>query len=205
MNTRILLPLAAAMASLLLLSGCEDHGDGNRTTGTIVCIGDSLTAGIHCIGAPYPSRLQGLTGRPVVNMGVGGANSGDGVGAVSRALARNPGVVCVLYGSNDPGDGIPVSRTVANIRKIVAACQARGVPVVVGTPPPTMDPHVNRNDHHADASRQIKELAKEKGVSVVDINAAVGADPHRYLNPEDGLHLSNEGGTLFARLFSEKL
>jgi len=198
--------LPVLLASLLLLPGCGDDDDGgSRTSGTIVCIGDSLTAGIKCIGAPWPSRLASMSGRKVVNLGVGGANSRDGVSRVSTALACNPGVVCILYGSNDPGDGIPVDQTLANIRSMVRACKSHNVPVVVGTPPPTMPPHQNRNDRHALVAEGIRAMGKEMGFQVVDLNAAVAANREKYLNPSDGLHLSDAGGDLFAKKFDSKL
>ena len=199
--------LSALACTALLLAGCGDDGDGggDRTSGTVVCIGDSLTAGICCIGSPWPSRLAAMSGRSVVNLGVGGATSVDGVARVSAALARDPGVVCVLYGSNDPGHGIPLDRTLSSIRSIVRACKDRDVPVVVATPPPTMEPHANRNDRIREIGAGIRAMGKEMGFQVVDLYAAVDADREKYLNPEDGLHLSDAGGDLFAKKFDSKL
>ena len=203
-------PIPALLCSVLLLAGCGGDGDGDgagpeSTSGPIACIGDSLTAGIHCIGASYPSRLAAMTGRQVVNLGVGGATSADGVARVSKALSHDPGAVCVLYGSNDPGHGVPAERTLASIRSIVRACKDRGVAVVVATPPPTMSPHVNRNDRLREIGDGIRAMGKEMGFPVVDLYAAVDADREKYLNPEDGLHLSDAGGDLFAKKFESKL
>src|ERR1051325_9724155 len=45
-------------------------------TDRIVCWGDSLTAGTGASkGNEYPSQLSRLTGRPVVNTGIGGETS----------------------------------------------------------------------------------------------------------------------------------
>ena len=198
-----LLPLL--LASFLLLPGCGDDDGGPRTQGTIVCVGDSLTAGIKCIGPSYPTRLAAMSGRPVVNLGVGGATTRDGPARVQKAFSYNPGVICILYGSNDPGHHVSLESSLANIRAMARACKARGVPAVLATPPPTMRPHQNRNDRLAEISAGIKAIAKEMGFQVVDLNAAVGADREKYLNPEDGLHLSDAGGDLFAKKFDSKL
>ena len=77
--------LSALACTALLLAGCGgDDGDGGGGAGKpasgndpnlVVCIGDSLTAGINCEGAPYPSRLAGMCGKTVLNLGVGGVSS----------------------------------------------------------------------------------------------------------------------------------
>ena len=38
-----------------------------RNPNLIVCLGDSITEGYRCIGAPYPTRLSQMSGRPVRN------------------------------------------------------------------------------------------------------------------------------------------
>ncbi len=197
--------LPAILLSVLFFAGCGGDDGGPRTTGTIVCIGDSLTAGIHSIGASYPSRLAAMTGRKVINLGVGGATSSDGVSRVSKALSCNPGVVCILYGSNDAFNHISSDQSIANIRKMARACKSKGVPAVLATPPPSMKPHPDFNDFLSRVSAGVKSVGKEMGFPVVDLNAAIGADREKYLNPEDGLHFSDAGGDLVAKKFESKL
>ena len=197
--------LPAILCSVLLLAGCGDDDGGPRTTGTIVCIGDSLTAGVHSVGPSYPSRLAAMTGRRVVNLGVGGATSSDGVARVSKALSYNPGVVCILYGSNDPFNHISLSQSIENIRSMARACKSNGVTAVLATPPPSMKPHADFNGRLADISEGVKAIGKEMGFQVVDLNTAIGADREMYLNPKDGLHFSDAGGDFVAKKFESKL
>lgn len=188
----------------------ESRGPSSTDTGDndpnlVVCIGDSLTAGINCVGASYPTRLAGMCGKTVVNLGVGGVSSAYGKSHVSEALDRHPGYVCILYGSNDPGHGIGASATGANIRAIIDACKAASCIPIVGTPPPTIPPHRDNNEELAAIAAEIRSAARAKGAGLVDIHAAFSSDPEKYLNPEDGLHFSEAGGDLVARKFDARL
>jgi acyl-CoA thioesterase-1 len=79
----------------------------------IVCFGDSITAGFGLdVGQAYPELLQrdldthGLKYR-VVNMGVSGDTSQDGLARVSLAVAEKPAIILLELGANDglPGAG----------------------------------------------------------------------------------------------------
>lgn len=207
-----ILPLL--LASLLLLPGCGDDDGGGGGAGKpapgndpnlVVCIGDSLTAGINCEGAPYPSRLAGMCGKAVVNLGVGGVSSAYGRSHVGEATSRRPGYVCILYGTNDPGHHIGTGTTAENVRAIVAACKAAGCVPIVATPPPTIEPHWDNNSGLSEIAAAIRDVAREEGAALVDLHAAFSADPARYLNPDDGLHFTDAGGDLVAKKFDAKL
>jgi lysophospholipase L1-like esterase len=53
-------------------------------------------------------------------------------------------------------------------------------------------------------AKQVRALAREENVRLVDLNAAFGSGG-KYLNPADGLHLSDAGGDLMARKFYEAI
>ena len=205
--------LAVLLCSAFFFAGCGDDGGGGgagkpgpgNDPDLVVCIGDSLTAGTNCRGAPYPSRLAGMCGKTVVNLGVGGASSTYGRAHVGEATSRRPGYVCILYGTNDPGRGVGAGGTAGNVRAIVAACKSAGCVPIVATPPPTVRPHTDNNPALAAAAEAIRAVAREEGVALVDLHAAFSDDPARYLNPEDGLHFSDAGGDLVARKFDSKL
>lgn len=109
-----------------------DHGQP-----TIVCLGDSLTAGD---GAPpdqsYPAWLQReldlahLTYR-VINAGVSGNRVADGLHRLKTGvLSFHPKIVIVELGSNDPGH-IPGSIWMHQLDAIVARLQANRVRVIL--------------------------------------------------------------------------
>ena len=103
----------------------------------IVCFGDSITAGFGLdAGESFPDLLQkdidgrGLRYR-VVNFGVSGDTTQDGVARMSMALAEKPAVVLLELGGNDGLRGIPLAITQANLVQMIEAFQTAGARIVL--------------------------------------------------------------------------
>ncbi len=171
----------------------------------ILCAGDSITAGIRCSGDPYPTRLQKLCGKTVINKGVGGVTSWYGEEHINKYLNEtHPGTVCILYGANDARRVEKVSTTISSLRAIIRACKAYGSRPIIATQTPQIWDHSDNTKKIAEMASAVRSLARSEGVTLVDLHAAFG-DGTKYLNPDDGLHLNNAGGDLMARMFYEAL
>jgi acyl-CoA thioesterase I len=114
----------------------------------IVCFGDSLTAGYGAeLGKSYPDYLQadldakGFHYR-VVNEGISGNTTKDGVERVDTIVAMKPTIVVVEFGGNDGLRGLRIEDSRANLDKIVATLKATGAKVVLAgiTLPPDYGP-----------------------------------------------------------------
>jgi acyl-CoA thioesterase-1 len=114
----------------------------------IVCFGDSLTAGYGTdLGQSYPDYLQtdlnaeGYNYR-VVNEGISGNTTKDGVDRLDRVLALKPVVVVVEFGGNDGLRGLRIEDSRTNLDKIVGTLKASGTKVVLAgiTLPPDYGP-----------------------------------------------------------------
>jgi acyl-CoA thioesterase-1 len=109
----------------------------NDSRPLLVCFGDSLTAGFGTEpGQSYPDILQkNLDAQGyhyhVVNEGVSGATSKDGVSRLADILALKPAVVIVEFGGNDGLRGLPVAELQANLDTIVSGLQATGAKVML--------------------------------------------------------------------------
>ncbi len=210
MNIRIprwAVAISAAVA-LSALVGCEGHGGGKDDVGDndidlVACIGDSITAGVACEGAPYPTRLAAKSGKTVMNFGVGGAVSADGLSRVKAAVARKPGYVCILYGANDAGHGVPLSTTESNLRRMVRYCKANQCIPLLATPTPEKGPHKIYNGHSNRIAEVVRIIAKEEGARLVDLRAAFGSGDG--LLVDDGLHMTEAGSELIAEKFNGKM
>jgi lysophospholipase L1-like esterase len=147
----------------------NDHSQGIA----IVAFGDSLTEGYRMApGEGYPEQLAKLVGRPIVNRGISGNTTADGLARLDAdVLAESPRIVLVGLGANDMLRKQPIDETFANLRRIVDRIQGRGAMVVlIGV---EGFPLV-----HGDYGSRYRSLARETGcVYVADMLDGVFGDP----------------------------
>ena len=95
----------------------------------VVCFGDSLTAGYGVdAGQSYPDYLQQALDRAgyryrVVNEGVSGNTTKDGVDRLSGVVALKAAVVVLEFGGNDGLRGLKVENTRANLATMIAGLE----------------------------------------------------------------------------------
>lgn len=104
----------------------------------IVAFGDSLTEGYGADnGKSYPDYLQkdldhsGYRYR-VVNAGISGNTTKDGVDRLPDVLTLKPKVVIVAFGGNDGLRGLPLTATRENLDQIVHTLKDAGAQIVLG-------------------------------------------------------------------------
>ncbi len=200
--------MSTVLALSICLVGCGGDDDGTDDVGTnnpdiVACVGDSITQGYMCDGLPYPDRLAGMCGKSTINYGLGGMTSSYGVEIISSVLAKKPGYVCILFGSNDVIKGRDIEDFEANIRYIVQACKANSTIPVIATLPPMNKEHILFNGKAQKFSDVIVEIAKTENVRIADVRKEFG-DGEQYIN-DDGLHLTDAGGELLATCFAKKI
>jgi acyl-CoA thioesterase-1 len=123
-----------ALLLLLLLAACRPDVPNLDSPGrTIVCLGDSITAGVGSgPGESYPDLLAARLGTEVINAGVSGETAAGGLARVDQVLARDPWLVVVELGGNDLLRRIPPEETEQSLRRILdRLVTARVVPVLV--------------------------------------------------------------------------
>ena len=139
----MLLPLHPVKAAATSVRGAEPgsdpkpHSDASSSRPVLVCFGDSLTAGFGVEpDEAYPAVLQqrldqeGFNYR-VVNAGVSGNTTKDGLNRLDEVLEQHPQVVVVEFGGNDGLRGVPVSQTQHNLDTIVQRLKASGARVAL--------------------------------------------------------------------------
>lgn len=125
---------SVALASLLLLAACRPDVPNLDSPGTtIVCLGDSITAGVGAeAGHSYPDVLAARLGEEVINAGVPGDTTEGALARLDQVLAEDPWLVIVELGGNDRLRQVPPERTEAALRTILQRLlAAHVVPVLV--------------------------------------------------------------------------
>ncbi|MDP2938601.1 MAG: GDSL-type esterase/lipase family protein [Candidatus Omnitrophota bacterium] len=116
-------------------SGCSQRQIKNldSTGENIICFGNSITAGSGAAeGEDYPSLLSKKLDIAVVNAGIGGNTSFDGLKRIKAdVLNKKPLLVVVEFGGNDFLLKIPLKDTLKNIDEIVRIIQEQGAIVVL--------------------------------------------------------------------------
>ena len=207
-----LLILAGAFVGLV---GCKtDKPAPEATTATapvpevardtrplLVCFGDSLTAGYGADpGSSYPDFLQkdldaaGYSYR-VVNEGVSGNTTKDGVERLPGVLAMHPAAVIVEFGGNDGLRGLKVQITRENLATIISGIKASGAKVLIAgiSLPPDFGP-----DYVNTFTANYASLAKEFSVPLMpfvlkDVYGVPG------MMQADRTHATNAGNEIVAR------
>jgi lysophospholipase L1-like esterase len=119
----------AALAVACLILACAPAVPNLDSPGrTIVCFGDSLTAGVgRGEGPAYPERLARLLDAEVVNAGVPGDTASQALGRLDRVLAADPWLVVIVLGGNDILRRVPVETTEGALDAVVERLLAAGV------------------------------------------------------------------------------
>lgn len=121
--------MRATLATVFLVLACSPPVPNLDSPGhTIVCYGDSLTAGVgRGDGATYPEHLARRLGAEVLNAGVPGETASQALRRIDRVLAADPWLVVVELGGNDILRRVPLETTEAALGEIVERLLDAGV------------------------------------------------------------------------------
>jgi len=98
----------------------------------IIAFGDSLVAGVGATeGSSFVDILEQEIGQPILNLGVPGDTTIDGLARIESVTRRNPEVVMLLLGGNDALRRISKEETRANLYSLISEIQESGAVVVL--------------------------------------------------------------------------
>jgi acyl-CoA thioesterase-1 len=145
MKGKVIWMAGTVIANLCLTSGCEGVSEAKSSvkseqpayTGTVVALGDSLTAGYGVKEKEsYPVRLEkklqeaGCHWR-VINAGISGETSGETLARIDAVLNLKPAIVILEIGVNDGFSGIDPQVTRKNIDETVRILKAHKATVIL--------------------------------------------------------------------------
>ena len=219
MRVRLILILAASAALL----GCGDHkppaaGSASPPPATtaphpvppavvpdnrpvIAAFGDSLTAGLGLEpGQSFPDLLQRQIDAAgyryhVVNLGVSGDTTTDGIERLPTVLSLRPAIVVLEFGANDGLRGQPVTVTRKNLTLLIEAFRNAHADVLLAgmTLPRNYGP-----DYIQSFEQIYPDLAKQYKLQRIPF-LLDGVGGHLDLTQPDGLHPTAPGTEIVAR------
>lgn len=167
----------------------------------VVCFGDSLTEGYGADdGQSYPDYLQKELDRDgyhyrVVNEGISGNTTKDGLDRLSDVIDLHPAVVVLEFGGNDGLRGLKVQTTRANLTTMITGLQRAGTKVVLAgmTLPPDYGP-----DYVTSFTSNYPTLARQYGLPLLpfllkDVYGVEG------MMQGDRTHATNKGNEVVAK------
>jgi acyl-CoA thioesterase-1 len=166
----------------------------------ILMFGTSLTQGLRLPpGTELPAVLQqrlartGIAAR-VINAGVSGDTSADGVSRIEWSLADHPDAAIMELGSNDALRGLDPRQTEKNIAAVLAKLKAARVPVLIlgMKAPRNLGP-----DYDRDFDAIYPKLAHDYGDLLYPF-ALQGVALNPALNQSDGIHPNPRGVQVIA-------
>jgi acyl-CoA thioesterase-1 len=111
----------------LCSTGCDNGSANVNTDISLVCLGDSLTAGYGATtpgvddkAKSYPAYLQRKINISVINAGISGDTTSQALSRINTdVLIKNPRIVIIELGANDLFQGISLTTTKNNFQKII--------------------------------------------------------------------------------------
>ena len=191
---RFLTALAVALSAFAAPSGLD-------TRPVIAAFGDSLSAGYGVEpGKSFPDDLQRLIDAAgfryrVVNLGVSGDTTTDGVERLPSVLAVHPAIVILEFGGNDGLRGLPVTSARKNFAKMIETLQTAHIQILLAG----MTLPRNYGPEYIHSFEQIYiDLAKQYKLARVPF-LLEGVGGHPELTQPDGIHPTAEGAAIVAR------
>ncbi|HUN54215.1 MAG TPA: arylesterase [Smithella sp.] len=176
LNVILLLP---AILAVFVLAACQKPASLPvlGKSDVVVAFGDSITFGT---GAgpqeSYPAVLEQMIGRKVINAGVPGEITAEGLSRLPQVLdTEKPALLILCHGGNDTLRQLSREQTARNIREMVGLARQRGVAVVL-IAVPSLGLWVSPAPMYRDIAKELKIPLEEKTLSGILADDSLKSD-----------------------------
>jgi len=180
---KLLVSLLLTIVTSAFLMACSSGAKLPRlaSDAAILAFGDSLTFGTGAAPTEsYPAILERLVGRRVVNSGVPGEVTGEGLSRLPEVLEREkPALMILCHGGNDLLRRLDRQQTANNLRAMILLARERGVAVVIiAVPSPGLS--LSPPQFYREIAAEMKIPFEEEAVSKVLSDGSLKSD---YIHP----------------------
>lgn len=130
---------------------------------TILAFGDSITYGFGANPKDsYPSKLSNLMPQNIINAGVNGDTSEDGLNRLPQLIENNDiQLILLWFGGNDILQKIPQQTIKANLKKMISLAKEKNIEVILISVP-------NVSLFGLDPLELYEEISKEEDVELIE-------------------------------------
>ena len=184
-------------------NNAEQNDATTNNTKTILCFGDSITAGMGLEDSndAYPAVLQQKIDAldlnyTVINSGLSGETTSGGKNRINWILNQKVDIFLLELGANDGLRGVPLTETRANLQTIIDVVQKKSPKTIIILAGMELPPNMGQD--YTNEFRQIfADLAEKNKLAFIPfILKDVGGVAE--LNQDDGIHPTVEGHKIVA-------
>jgi len=171
------LALLAAALALAACGGSKTRLEKLERNDVVLAFGDSLTFGTGArTEESYPAALERDIGIRIVNAGVPGETSAQGLERLAGAIDEaQPKLLILCHGGNDFLRRLDEGQAARNIRAMIVLARAKGVAVVMlATPRPGLPPSIPA--FYAEIAAEMKVPFEEAVVRKVLLDNSLKSD-----------------------------
>ncbi len=163
----------------ILCTACSDSIQLNALSAddTVLAFGDSLTFGSGAGSQQsYPAQLEQLINRKIINAGVPGEMTAEGLIRLPQLLDKHePALLILCHGGNDFLRKKPLAETQSNIAAMIAIAKERNIGVLLmATPTPSL--FLSVPGFYSDLADEFKIAYEGKIIADVESQAALKSD-----------------------------
>lgn len=188
--------LLATLGAAYLLSACSPAYEKYPTLkpeDKIMAFGDSLTYGYGGNSKTYPDTLAQLSNYEVVNYGVNGNTTSDGLRRIQESLEKEkPKLVILSLGGNDVLRSVPKQVIKDNLKKMVSIIKQHNAQVVLlAEPAPNALSLFQGRPTGLEDALVYEEIAKEENLLNIKNVYSTLLSENEYRS--DPIHLNGKG------------
>ena len=191
--------LAVVLITLFLINNCGKNPSLQVLTpdSVILAFGDSLTYGTGVKPEDsYPTVLEKSTGLKLINAGIPGEVTAEGLLRLPFELAKHkPNLVLICHGGNDILRKLPLDQSEANLRAMVELSREAGADVVL-IAVPEFGLWKSSPDFYAQVASDFAVPLEENILPELEFDPAMKSDP---------IHLNEVGYKRFAEAIATLL
>ena len=170
--------------------------------GTILFLGDSLTAGLGVTQEQaYPALIQEKIRQKklsfdVINAGISGDTTAGGLARLDWVLQKKIDILVLALGANDGLRGLPMAQTKTNLQAIIDRMKAKNPAIKIVIAGMQIPPNMG-GDYGEKFQAVFADLAHENNAALVPF-LLEGVGGHDDLNQEDHIHPTAAGHKILA-------